>query len=132
MISQAEKQIVKACYQVALDIEAGKLRMSKIGRSYVFRDTGSTCCIFGHVIERAGLKRKMVPFYQKMTYKSRAPRWVENVSAYAGATGNFPPLKIQPDLEDLQLMNDTTGGEERKIGLVAQLRKLATTILDSA
>lgn len=126
------RELGAAALRVANQLESGALKLSRLGRSYVFRDNGSTCCIFGHVIAAAGLKREMAPFKGPDFSGATGARWWSSWEAFKALTGykglgtdaRHDPMGCI--IDDLVVANDTLNGDARRARVAGLLRNFAS------
>ncbi len=127
-------QLVEASLDAAHALDRGKLKPKFLGRSFVFRDNGSPCCIWGHVIQKAGLKGPLAPFRGRGFDGAKGTRWWSSEDA----TKHLLPELVKASLRDavlyqklenltvalndLEAYNDTMVGPARITAVVDGLK----------
>jgi len=110
-------------------------KIKKIGSGGVFSASGKNVDIMSNIIESAGFKRQMSPFYVKA--KSREPRWREMEDAFEYVVVKLIHGRVTPEMREciemLQIANDYgIRKEDRKAGakrnVVPQLKKLLAVL----
>lgn len=120
-------KLVAAMRRLADNIESGKEKMGKFGRSYAFRSDGRPCCPFGHAIAMAGARPR------KQDCKPKKGRVVlpfeGNVATFWALFPSYDfDVAVEGALSDLEVYNDYLTGIERRDAVVEALRRGADII----
>ena len=100
---QVIQDLLKGVKCVQRDLSMRRLR---VGKGNVFLTNGKPCCIWGHVLERAGYAGKFWPFLGP-TFGSRwGNRWWDAGQAYTWLTGLLPHHDLDCAFTDLQIACD--------------------------
>ncbi len=127
------RRIAKAAREIAADITAGRFAVTRLGKGTVFKESGAACCITGHVISRAGLKRRMRPFRTATSFDGGpGPRWWSSADALGELLCDGVNVRALETAEVIEALNDgakvpgITGN--RRQTLPTQLIKLAEAL----
>lgn len=135
MVSLAK--MADACDSVALDIKRGRLKSKDLRRNYVFFSNGACGCAFGHVLDRAGARTKLLPYFTKGAAGGKSPRWTDNCGAFTAATGiraeDFDDENpVSRRLMALELANDTVYSYKERDNVAERRLQICNALWDLA